>query len=145
MIVYLDASALVKRYLAEAGSAEVDALVGQATVVATSLISRAEVSAAISRAVRSKLVGRQEAEEALTSFRREWDELAGTEVTKSLVGMADTLAWEHGLRGYDAVHLASALLLRDHLGQLVTLATFDRELSGAAPRVGLAAWPERLE
>ncbi len=145
MIVYLDASALVKRYLAETGSAEVDDLVAQATIIATSLISRAEVSAAISRAARSKLVGRRGAEKALTSFRSEWDELAATEVTRSLVGKADALALEHGLRGYDAVHLASALLLHDHVGELVTLATFDRELWEAAPRVGLAVWPARLE
>ncbi len=51
MILYLDASALVKRYVAEAGSAEVDALIGDANVIGTSVISRAEVSAALAKAV----------------------------------------------------------------------------------------------
>jgi len=54
------------------------------------------------------------------------------------------LAWDHGLRGYDAVQLASALTWRDALGQDIVLATFDHQLWEAAPRVGLQAWPEKL-
>jgi predicted nucleic acid-binding protein len=49
MIAYLDASALVKRYVAEAGSAEVGGLVGQAEAVGTAVVSRAEVAGAVSR------------------------------------------------------------------------------------------------
>jgi predicted nucleic acid-binding protein len=37
MIAYLDASALVKRYVAEAGSAEVGGLVSQAEAVGTAI------------------------------------------------------------------------------------------------------------
>ena len=47
MIVYLDASALVKRYVEEAGSDEVASLIDGATVVGTSIVSRAEVAAAL--------------------------------------------------------------------------------------------------
>lgn len=39
MIVYLDASALVKRYVAETGSREVAALTATAEALATSLVS----------------------------------------------------------------------------------------------------------
>ena len=52
MIVYLDASALVKRYVAERGSRETGDLTASADVVATSLVSRAEVAAALAKAVR---------------------------------------------------------------------------------------------
>ena len=52
MILYLDASALVKRYVAERGSDEVIALMAGADAAATSLVSRAEVAAALARAVR---------------------------------------------------------------------------------------------
>lgn len=48
MILYLDASALVKRYVSEAGSADVNALIMQTGAEAgTASISRAEVAAAI--------------------------------------------------------------------------------------------------
>ena len=52
MIPYLDASALVKRYVTEPGSREVIQLTTEAAGVATVLVSRAEVAAAFSRAVR---------------------------------------------------------------------------------------------
>ena len=49
---YLDASALVKRYVTEPGSREVIQLTTEAAGAATVLVSRAEVAAAFSRAVR---------------------------------------------------------------------------------------------
>ena len=56
MIVYLDASALVKRYVAERGSRETGDLSASADVVATSLVSRAEVATALrSKALPSTL------------------------------------------------------------------------------------------
>ena len=53
MILYPDASALVKRYVKERGSQDVIALTAAAGAVATSLVSRAEVAAALARAVAS--------------------------------------------------------------------------------------------
>jgi len=62
-----------------------------------------------------------------------------------LVARADSLAWEYGLRGYDAVHLASALLWQEALGEPVTLATFDKPLWEAAQQAGMGVWPEDLD
>jgi predicted nucleic acid-binding protein len=42
MILYLDASALVKRYVAEAGTEAVAQAIAEADVIGTSLIIRAE-------------------------------------------------------------------------------------------------------
>jgi hypothetical protein len=61
-----------------------------------------------------------------------------------LIARADILAWELDLRGYDAVHLASALLWQDSLGRKVTMATFDRKLWQAAEERGLSPFPEDL-
>ena len=58
MILYLDASALVKRYIAEAGSAEVNRLIAQSDIVGTGIVSRAEVVAAFAKAVRVRLLPR---------------------------------------------------------------------------------------
>ncbi len=76
MILYLDASALVKRYIAEAGSAEVGRLIAQTDVVGTSVISRAEVAAALAKAVRVGLLSRDEAGAALQVFRAQWIDLS---------------------------------------------------------------------
>ena len=57
---------------------------------------------------------------------------------------AEGLAWEHGLRGYDAIQLASALTWRESVGEEIVLATFDRQLWDASERTGLKVWPEQL-
>ncbi|MBM4424038.1 MAG: type II toxin-antitoxin system VapC family toxin [Chloroflexi bacterium] len=145
MIVYFDSSALVKRYLSEAESARVNSLIAQASVMGTSLISRAEVSAAIAKAGRMNWLTREAALLARQSFRSEWPSLVGVEVSESIVIQADDLAWEHGLRGYDAVHLACALSWQERLAETVTMATFDRDLWQAAGRDGMNVWPETLE
>ena len=144
MIVYLDASALVKRYVAEAGSDEVAALIDTASVVGTSIISRAEVAAALAKATRMQVVPRQEAEAALSAFDAEWTALARVQMSEMLVARAAVVAWDHGLRGYDAVHLATALFWQAMMGERVSVATFDQQLWRAARTTGLAVWPEGL-
>lgn len=143
MISYLDASALVKRYVAESGSRQVVDLTADAEAVATSVISRAEVSAALARAVRQGVLGDKGGRQAQRSFTREWTDFVRIPVNETLVARADGLAWQHGLRGYDAVQLASALTWQDAIGQPVVLATFDRQLWDAAPHAGLRVWPDR--
>lgn len=144
MILYLDASALVKRYVAEAGSEEVNALIVGASVAGTASISRAEVSSALAKAVRMRLLSREEATSALQVFNSEWESLIRLQLTEVLISRAATLAWELGLRGYDAVHLAAALFWQDMLGDPVTLASYDRQLWDAAKATGLVSWPEAL-
>ena len=144
MIAYLDASALVKRYVAEEGSTEVQKLIGQAAAVGTAIISRAEVAAALAKAVRMKLLPQDEAALALQTFCAEWETLVRLQMTEMLVARAASLAWDHGLRGYDAAHLAAALLWQDMLGESVTVACYDRKLWEAAKTTGLVAWPESL-
>ncbi|MGI6379161.1 MAG: type II toxin-antitoxin system VapC family toxin [Anaerolineae bacterium] len=141
MIVYLDASALVKRYVREAGSDDVGQLVAEADVIGTSLVTRAEVAAALARAARTGLVERDQAEAALLVFRAEWPRLARIQLTEPLIARADAVAWDHGLRGYDAVHLASALYWQESLRQAVVMATYDRELWRAGEATGLSVWP----
>ena len=145
MIVYLDASLLVKRYLVETGSAAVERLLANTELPGTSLISRAEVSAALRKAVRMSAITLEEGAEALKAFRSHWIHLARLKVEETTVAQADALAWEHDLRGYDAVHLASALLWQEALGEPVTLAAFGKQLWDAAKLAGLSTWPEKLE
>ena len=144
MIVYLDASALVKRYVAEAGSAEVEALIGEAQAIGTAVISRAEVAAALARAARIGLVTREAGAKALQAFNADWEHLVRLQLGEPLAARAAALAWEHGLRGYDSVHLASALAWSESLGETVAVATYDRELWRGAKASGLSAWPAAM-
>lgn len=142
--LYLDSSALVKRYVAEPGSDDVIALMADAAAVATSLVTRAEVAAALARAVRSGKVDEDDARRAHRKFLHEWPDIGRVPVTDALVERADALAWERALRGYDAIQLAAALACQDMVGALdvdVLLATFDRQLLNAARQAGPDTWP----
>ena len=125
MILYLDASALVKHYIEEPGTPFVMEAIAEAEIVGTSIISRAEVSAALAKAVRTKTLTEKQAESALQVFRNEWPNLVRIQATEYLLARADALAFQIGLRGYDAVHLTSVLLWNEGMDEDVTMATFD--------------------
>ena len=145
MIVYLDASALVKRYVAERGSRETRELSTKADVVATSLITRAEVAAALAKAVRLGIIEPDSGRKAQRAFASQWPDIAKVPVSEALVSRAGALSWDFALRGYDAVQLASALTWQEAVGAEITLATFDRELWDAGKRAGVRIWPETLK
>ena len=144
MILYLDSSALVKRYVAELGSSVVSEAISQAAIIATGLISRAEVAAALAKAMHVGTLTKEEAQESLQTFRSDWPDLMRVRVTEAVVARADALAWEWGLRGYDAVQLAAAIHWQEALGETVTLATFDRQLWAVAEQMGLIPYPPNL-
>jgi predicted nucleic acid-binding protein len=144
VIAYLDASALVKRYVTEHRSAETIELSTRAEVVATSLVSRAEVAAAFAKAARSGALSDDEARKAQRTFAEDWLDFARLPVTEAVVARAETLAWDHALRGYDAVQLAAALTWQESVGMDVVVATFDTLLWKAARQEGLNAWPVDL-
>jgi predicted nucleic acid-binding protein len=143
VIAYLDASALVKRYVVERGSRATIALTVDSEMNATSIVSRAEVAAALAKAARTGLVTEDRARSAQRSFAGDWPDLIRVPVTQALVERAETLAWDYGLRGYDAVQLASALAWQESVGTEIVLATFDQQLWDAASKAGVKAWPEK--
>ena len=141
MILYLDASALVKRYIIEPGSDQVNAWIAAADAVVTGLITRTEVAAAICRAGRMEMIDPTEVWQAVDHLRTEWESLERLPITEATVARGDLLACEYGLRGYDAVHLATAILWQESLGDPVTIATYDTQLRVAAKRMGMAVLP----
>ena len=143
MIAYFDASALVKRYVAERGSRETIALIADSDMAATSIVTRAEVAAAFAKAARVHLMTDDRARSAQRSFAEDWPDLVRVPITEALAERAEALAWDHGLRGYDAVQLASALTWQESVASEIVLATFDQQLWDAAPRAGVKAWPEK--
>lgn len=144
MILYLDASAAVKRYVTEPGTAEVHRAIEASSMVGTGLISRAEIATALAKAARVGVLLPDEAEAALEASRMEWPDFIRIQITEALVARADSLAWQQGLRGYDAIHLAAALIWQEGIGEPVTLATFDRRLWESARQSGLFVFPDDL-
>lgn len=144
MNLYLDTSALIKVFILETGYEAVNDWLKAATLTSTCQITRAEIAAACARSARVGKISRQGAWQALREFRAEWSLSAHIKITDSLVSRADELAWQLGLGGYDAIHLAAALTWQDHLRAPITLATFDSELWKAAQVSGLQVLPENF-
>jgi predicted nucleic acid-binding protein len=142
LIIYLDTSALLKQYVQEDQSEQVEQLLRQAEGAGTSLLTYAEMASAMARAARMGLIPSDEAQAAWKDFLTDWEFLLRLNLSSQVTGRAAKLAWEYGLRGYDAVHLASALLWQEALGAPLTLATFDRDLWQAGKKAGLQVWPE---
>jgi predicted nucleic acid-binding protein len=105
VILYLDSSALVKRYVDERGTAEVAAAVAGAELYATAEVSRAEISSALAKAIRTGALDADQAAAARANVHRDWAALSRVQLTEAVVANADDLAWGLGLRGYGAVQL----------------------------------------
>lgn len=141
MNLYLDTSALVKRYIVEIGSADVNRWIDEARLVATSVITRAEANAAFARAVRTGAVSRGNGEKAVQALATHWPKYVRTLVVEKTTIRAAELAWTLGLRGYDAIHLASAEALQSTLGASVIFVTYDRQLAVSCQQIGFETWP----
>jgi predicted nucleic acid-binding protein len=142
VILYLDAKALVRRYIQEKASEDMNTWIDTAEMVVTGLITRVEVAAAIARAERMKLISPDETLAALRQFRSEWESFQRLPISENTVIRGGDLAIEHNLRGYDATHLACALIWQETLGIPVTLASFDSQLIEAARNVNMASLPD---
>jgi predicted nucleic acid-binding protein len=144
MILYLDTSALVKRYVREAGTDEVIALLESAGSVGSASVTKVEMAAAFEKTVRQGWVKRKIAMQAWQDFLDHWSSFTRLNISSGTIDRASSLAWEYGLRGYDAMHLACALLWKETLETQITMATFDRDLWQASKKASLEAWPEAL-
>lgn len=143
--LYLDTSALLKRYVEEEGSDRVVTAIARADAVVTSLVTRTEVSAAIAKAVRRRVLTDDDGRRAHRRFLHEWPDFWRMPVTEVLAARADSLAWDHGLRAYDAIQLATALTCRETIaarGVDTLFASYDRRLRDAAVRARLDTWPD---
>lgn len=137
-ILFLDSSAVVKRYVAEPGSDWIADLVAPAreNIAQISVISGAEVIAAFTRRRRTGSLTEDQATRAIAEFTDDWTNLYDlVKADRELINRAMILAQRHSLRGYDAVQLASALEVDALARQFQASFTFisaDRELNAAA-------------
>lgn len=145
MIVYFDTSALLKAYVQEDGSKDVLALMDDGDNLFGSLVvTKVEMASAIQRAVRTARSSSASAVNAWQDFLDDWESFTRLRVTAATIEKAGEIAWKHGLRGYDSLHLAAALLWQETLGFKITFAAFDHDLWLASRKSGLDVWPEKL-
>lgn len=121
----------------EAGSDLATAIWDAPHPAASSILAYPEGRAALASARRAGRLSPSAHREALADFEMVWAELSVIGIDTRVAVHAGELAERLELRGYDAVHLASALIL----GRQTTVVTWDLELSRAAEEEGLAVAP----
>lgn len=137
-MIYLDTSALIKRFVNEKGSPLVQSLLQQPGGVATAKIAYAEIFAGLARKLREGNIPRTLHALACRQFERDWLAYLRVELLDNVLFLARDLVQRHPLRGFGAVHLASALSLKNALGEEVTFVAADGRLLRSASAENLA-------
>lgn len=140
-MVYLDASALVKLYVAEVDGDRVQRLFHGRGQPTTCRHSHVEVVSALWRRARAGEIGEVARDRAAASLERLLGRMPVVEVTPAVTGRAVELVQRHPLRSGDAVQLASALHLAAQSGRTVRFVCYDAALTAAARVEGLKAPP----
>jgi predicted nucleic acid-binding protein len=115
MPAYVDTSALVKRYVAEVGSAWVRRLLAHPAqyVIYTAALAQAEVISALQRRVRAGRLERAQAQRLAQRiaghFAQRYQVIT---ITQAIVDQSCGALQVHPLRAADAIHLACALTIR---------------------------------
>jgi len=141
MILYLDTSAIVKRYFEEPGSNALLSEWKNATEIVTSSVAYAETLAAFYRKKREAGLEEGVHFKILDDFHLDWESFIRVEVSDELNETLDRMIAKYPLRGFDAIHLSSAVLVKKHLPEKFLFACFDQRLAQAAKEAGFDTFP----
>lgn len=130
MITYLDTSSLVKLYVEETHSETVRRWGEEAEILATCRIAYPEMISALNRRLRQGDISKREYSLLTAKFFKEWHDFVVLDFSEVEAG---NLIDKYGLRGFDAVHLSAAKLLKGKQDNItVSFSSFDEKLNKAA-------------
>lgn len=135
MIAYFDTSAIVPLLVHEPTTDHCARVWNEATRIVCARLVYPEACAALARAVRMQRLTSAQMVAATAELDDLVDQVDFIEITENLASVAGRLAQQHGLRGYDAVHLAAGVTIADHD---VVFVTGEADLADAATASGLA-------
>jgi uncharacterized protein len=110
-----------------------------ASVVATSRVADPEARAALSRRHRERAITKGALTRAVSALDRDLGHFVIVELSAKLAQRAGDLAERRALRGFDSIHLASALEIEQLTGRIPWFCCFDDRLRDAASAEGLPA------
>ena len=113
MTAYFDTSALIPLIIKEPSSAICLSAWDAAGTVASSALAYVEAHTSFARAQRMGRLTEEQLDGALGRFDHLWRQVVALTPTDAILGEAALLGRRHALRGYDAVHCASALAAHD--------------------------------
>lgn len=134
MIAYFDTSAVIPLLIDEAGSDRAADLWLGADRVLSARVLYPEAHAALEQANRSRRITARQLALTVAGLRSIVSQIDHIEITRHVAERAGTLAEQHHLRGYDAIHLAAAEIVKHD--ELVLVAV-DGDLLRGARRLDL--------
>ena len=134
MNVVFDSSAFAKRYIAEPGSEQVDAILQSAAQLGLAALCVPEIVSALNRRVREGVLPQGGYEQAKAQLAADVGDAIVLQLTPEVVATAVTLLENNILRAMDALHVAGALVWQADL-----FVTADRRQFAAAQQAGLNA------
>lgn len=154
-MLYLDSSALAKRYFQERGSHSVSARFVGGEAIYTSVLSYGEVHAAMGRKFRLNETDAEELERSRDAFTEDWlFGLSQVELSVQTMSALPKLVEVYDLKAGDAIHLSAALWLRDtiylrtksnHAREAMEFGVADRRLGWVATQCGLQVFDPESE
>src|SRR5690242_5408772 len=112
---YFDTSALIKRYVDEPGRREVAQMLRQSNCVVSAILP-VEVHSALRRRVMERTLSEIQVAAILKRVTADRPFWTVTEVSREVLGAAESLCAAYPLRAVDAIHVASAQLFRQRIG-----------------------------
>jgi hypothetical protein len=88
------------------------------------------------------VLSKKDYDKCITSFKSDWEMYFVIEVSEKLVEIAGSLIESHSIRGFDSIHLASAIVLRKEINQSIDFLCWDNRLLKAAKKEGFTTWPK---
>lgn len=107
--MFLDTSALAKRYVAENGSEKVSALCEAAERLIVSVICLPELISTLSRLVREKKLIKDDYRKLKSNLMADLADVDICQITPDVLGSVVLLLESHPLRAMDALHVGCAL------------------------------------
>jgi predicted nucleic acid-binding protein len=134
-VAYFDTSALLQLFVTEPGSTTARTAWQAGGTIVSARLLYAEARAALAAAHRdpARAFAGAELAQARQALEGAWRRMVKVDASEAIITTAGDLAERQALRGYDAVHLASALYARAD-----ALVSADGDLIRAAPACGLA-------
>ena len=131
-MIYLDSSALVKRYVQEEGTDFVKSILAGHGLITTSKLTYPEILSALMRKVRAGEIERRRFNGIVEAFDEDWDHVLVLDFHNDLLQIVKVVIEKHPLKAADAIHLSSALWLKLSSKADVTFVASDSNLLKAA-------------
>jgi len=124
-------------YIEEIDSEKIRDFAHDAAAVSTSKIAYAEARAAFARKQKEDEFSLKVLRKIVVDLNRDWESYFVIEITDGLIRFAGDIAEKYLLRGFDSIHLASAIHLKNRARSDIHFSSYDTRLNQSAEKEGI--------